>query len=62
MQNLGRKSDIDERIGAEIRRCFIFEENDRRKCAGASGRKLRSVCIYCPNYKERTEEKWKREP
>lgn len=61
MQNLGRKSDIDERIGAEIRRCFIFEENNGRKCAGASGRKLRSVCIYCTNYKERTEEKWKRE-
>ena len=28
--------------------CFTFEEGKR--CIGASGRKLRRVCIYCPNW------------
>ena len=25
-------------------------EQKRDECCGASGRKLRQVCIYCPNY------------
>ena len=42
--------DVKKRIEAEIRWCFTFEE--RRTCAGASGRKLRQTCIYCPNYQK----------
>lgn len=60
MQDLG-ECDIKKRISAEIRRCFTFDETDRRKCAGAGGRKLRRVCIYCPKYKEGNEEQWKQE-
>lgn len=60
MQDLG-ECDVKKRISAEIMRCFTFEETGRRECAGASGRKLRRVCIYCPNYKEGNEEQWKQE-
>lgn len=39
--------------------CMTFEQG--KKCCGASGRKYRRVCIYCPNYddewKKRTEER-----
>ena len=28
--------------------CLAYEEG--HVCMGASGRKLRKVCIYCPNY------------
>lgn len=62
MQDLGRQCDISERISAEIRQCFTFEEMDKQKCVGAGGRKLRRVCIYCPNYKERNDKQWKQEP
>ena len=30
----------------EITRCFIYEPEG--ECRGASGRKLRQVCVYCP--------------
>ena len=30
--------------------CFIFEPERKNKCCGASGRKLRRCCIYCPNW------------
>lgn len=48
-------SDVKKRIDAEIRWCFTFEE--KRECAGASGRKLRQVCTWCPNYKRKGEKK-----
>ena len=35
----------------EVERCFTYEKGqDSDKCCGASGRKLRQVCFYCPNY------------
>lgn len=49
MQSL-EGSDVQKRISAEIRWCFTFEEKE--KCAGASGRKLRQTCVYCPNYQK----------
>ena len=39
-----------ERIRVEISYCFTYEEGKENTCAGASGRKLRRVCIYCPNW------------
>ena len=30
----------------EVTRCFIYEPEG--ECRGASGRKLRQVCVYCP--------------
>ena len=49
------------RIREEISYCFTFEPGEERTCFGASGRKLRQVCIYCPNWirynKSKMEEK-----
>lgn len=55
MQGL-EECDVKKRIKAEICWCFTYEEKRKQECAGASGRKLRQVCIYCPNYR-RGEEK-----
>lgn len=45
----------------EISYCFTFEPGEKRICFGASGRKLRQICVYCPNWirykKIKTEEK-----
>jgi len=49
MQDL-EGSDFKKRITAEIQRCFTFEEEN--VCKGAGGRKLRQVCVWCPNYKK----------
>ena len=35
--------------------CLAYEEG--HECMGASGRKFRQVCIYCPNYKRYLERK-----
>lgn len=52
-------SNHDQRIAAELRWCFTFEEGQR--CKGAGGRKLRQVCVWCPNYRaEETGNKKKR--
>lgn len=51
MQSL-EECDVKKRINAEIRYCFTFEEEKKWTCAGASGRKLRQVCIYCPNFRK----------
>lgn len=32
----------------EYEMCLVYEKD--RECPGAGGRKLRRVCIYCPNY------------
>ena len=32
----------------EYEMCLVYEKG--RECPGAGGRKLRHVCIYCPNY------------
>ena len=34
----------------EYEMCFTFEPGKDGKCIGSSGRKLRRVCIYCPNW------------
>ena len=47
-----------DRIAEEISYCFTYEEGNT--CCGACGRKLRQVCIWCPNYQKqekRQEEK-----
>ena len=39
--------------------CLTYEKGqDRDECRGASGRKFRRACIYCPNFErwlQRTE-------
>lgn len=50
MQNLPG-SDVQRRIEADIRWCFTYEEAGT--CAGAGGRKLRSVCVWCPKYQKK---------
>ena len=50
MQSLD-KSDHAKRIETELHWCFTYEKNGN-SCAGASGRKLRQVCIWCPNYRK----------
>lgn len=44
----------------EISYCFTFNPGEERNCIGASGRKLRRTCVYCPNWirfkKLKTEE------
>ena len=34
----------------EYELCFTYEPGDSHECCGASGRKFRQVCVYCPNY------------
>ena len=44
----------------EVSYCFTFEPGEERTCFGASGRKLRQVCVYCTNwirYNKKMEEK-----
>lgn len=44
----------------EISYCFTFNPEEERTCFGASGRKLRQVCVYCTNwirYNKKMEEK-----
>ena len=48
----------------EVEMCFTYEKNqDKDECCGASGRKFRRVCVYCPNYERwiRRKEKEKEE-
>ena len=47
------RGDHAERM-TEIEMCLVYEKG--KACRGAGGRKVRSVCIYCPNY-ERWQEK-----
>lgn len=46
--------DVKKRIEKEVHWCFTFEKG--HQCAGASGRKLRQVCVWCPNYKRKEGE------
>ena len=34
----------------EVERCFTYDPEG--ECRGASGRKLRQVCVYCPMMKK----------
>lgn len=39
-----------KRITEEIGYCFTYEPGKERTCIGASGRKMRKICVYCPNW------------
>ena len=39
--------------------CFTFEPEG--ECRGASGRKLRQVCVYCPMYSRYLKQKREKE-
>ena len=54
MQSL-EECDVKKRINGEISRCFTFKPE--RTCKGAGGRKLRQVCVWCPNYRKGEGEK-----
>ena len=41
----------------EVERCFIYEPEG--ECRGASGRKMRQVCVYCPMMQKFYENKKK---
>lgn len=30
--------------------CYTYEPDKECSCLGASGRKLKCVCVYCPNW------------
>lgn len=47
----------DEKRMKEYLMCFTYEPDKKRQCIGASGRKLRRVCVWCPNYKRPKKEK-----
>ena len=36
----------DGKMKDEVERCFTYEPEG--ECPGASGRKMRQVCVYCP--------------
>ena len=49
---------------AEYLMCFTYEPERQEECRGASGRKMRQACVYCPNYeryRKQQNEKRKRE-
>ena len=39
----------------EYEMCLVYEKDG--ECPGAGGRKLRRVCIYCPNYQRHPKRK-----
>ena len=48
----------EKTVEKEIQMCFTYEkENEDQECCGASGRKMRQVCIYCPNYRRHLQRK-----
>lgn len=48
-------SNYVKQIETDIVMCLKYEEGEI--CMGAGGRRLRQVCVYCPNYEQnvRTE-------
>lgn len=46
------RSEHETRIATELHWCYTYEPGT--ECRGASGRKLRQICTWCPNYR-RTE-------
>ena len=43
---LKRGNAYEGKMMDEVERCFIYDPEG--ECRGASGRKLRQVCVYCP--------------
>ena len=39
-----------EKVKTELAWCFTYDQAE--ECRGASGRKLRQTCVYCPKYEE----------
>lgn len=39
--------------------CMTYEAEKQEQCRGASGRKFRQVCIYCPNLRKWQEQEIK---
>ena len=43
----------------EVDRCFTYNPEPEGECRGASGRKMRQVCVYCPMLKKYYDNKKK---
>lgn len=52
MGSAGQSDRGEDRIKTEIQWCFTFDR-DGGSCAGASGRKLRQVCVWCPKFQKK---------
>lgn len=37
--------------------CFLYDPDQENICPGAGGRKLKMVCVWCPNFKKQKEKK-----
>ena len=48
-----------DRVKQEIAWCMTYDQADT--CRGASGRKPRQVCIWCPKYQEHQKGKKEKE-
>ena len=54
MEWSGNEKDVE----MEYQMCFTYEKDQKKdECCGASGRKMRKVCIYCPNYRRYLQRK-----
>ena len=51
----GGVTDDVEKIISEIKWCMTFDQAE--ECRGASGRKLRQTCIWCPKYQTHQKRK-----
>ena len=47
----------DGKIRDEMERCFVYDPEG--ECRGATGRKFRQVCVYCPMYERHYKKKEK---
>ena len=52
-------SDYAKGIADEIGMCLTYEEG--QECRGTGGRKMRRVCVHCPNYERWRQRKGKEE-
>ena len=43
------------KIKHELHWCYTFDQAE--ECRGASGRKLRQTCVWCPRFKKKKEGK-----
>lgn len=49
----------DEKIRSELKWCFTYDQAE--VCSGASGRKLRQTCVWCPRFKDNLSRKKEKE-
>ena len=45
----------------EVEYCFTYDPKPEGVCRGASGRKARQVCVYCPMMQRYYEQQQKKE-